>query len=195
MNSRRLSPFAALTGDEKQLKWLEYQSIRLPYVQGSVDPYPEDAPMEAAPAEAAPLEAGEAPSETVQPQPQTALGQAPLTARPQAQPSPTAFPPGQAPAAPEPQAQASPSLQPRARLSQAPLTAASQPRRAQPAPPAQAAPPKPPQPSAPASQPAAPSGSVTYRLDYHKPQHRQYDAVIARMKQAEQKAAPCQPLA
>lgn len=26
------SPFAALTGAEKQLKWLEYQSVRLPYI-------------------------------------------------------------------------------------------------------------------------------------------------------------------
>ena len=30
--SNRMSPFAALTGAEKQMKWLEYQSIRLPYV-------------------------------------------------------------------------------------------------------------------------------------------------------------------
>lgn len=38
MSHSQVSPFAALTGDEKQLKWLEYQSIRLPYVQGSVEP-------------------------------------------------------------------------------------------------------------------------------------------------------------
>lgn len=31
--SRQISPFAALTGAEKQIRWLEYQSIRLPYVQ------------------------------------------------------------------------------------------------------------------------------------------------------------------
>lgn len=31
--SRQISPFASLTGVEKQIKWLEYQSIRLPYVQ------------------------------------------------------------------------------------------------------------------------------------------------------------------
>lgn len=30
--SRQVSPFAALTGAEKQIRWLEYQSIRLPYV-------------------------------------------------------------------------------------------------------------------------------------------------------------------
>lgn len=35
--SRQISPFAALTGAERQIKWLEYQSIRLPYVQGNVD--------------------------------------------------------------------------------------------------------------------------------------------------------------
>ena len=29
----QVSPFAALTGAEKQLKWLEYQSIRLPYTR------------------------------------------------------------------------------------------------------------------------------------------------------------------
>ena len=29
---KQTSPFAALTGIEKQIKWLEYQSIRLPYV-------------------------------------------------------------------------------------------------------------------------------------------------------------------
>ena len=31
--SKQVSPFAALTGAEKQIRWLEYQSIRLPYVQ------------------------------------------------------------------------------------------------------------------------------------------------------------------
>lgn len=36
--SSRVSPFAALTGAEKQIRWLEYQSIPLPYVQGSVEP-------------------------------------------------------------------------------------------------------------------------------------------------------------
>ena len=30
---RQLSPFAELTGDEKQIRWLEYQSLRLPYIQ------------------------------------------------------------------------------------------------------------------------------------------------------------------
>jgi len=31
--NRQLSPFAQLTGAEKQIRWLEYQSIRLPYVE------------------------------------------------------------------------------------------------------------------------------------------------------------------
>ena len=30
--SKQVSPFAALTGAEKQIRWLEYQSIKLPYV-------------------------------------------------------------------------------------------------------------------------------------------------------------------
>ncbi len=38
--SRQVSPFAALTGVEKQMKWLEYQSIRLPYVEASMDAFP-----------------------------------------------------------------------------------------------------------------------------------------------------------
>jgi len=42
--SRQISPFAALTGAEKQIRWLEYQSIRLPYVQ--ID---EDAPSKCEP--------------------------------------------------------------------------------------------------------------------------------------------------
>ena len=33
--NNQLSPFAALTGAEKQIRWLEYQSIRLPYVAAS----------------------------------------------------------------------------------------------------------------------------------------------------------------
>lgn len=38
--SRQVSPFAALTGVEKQMKWLEYQSIHLPYVEASIDAFP-----------------------------------------------------------------------------------------------------------------------------------------------------------
>ena len=29
---KQASPFAILTGAEKQIKWLEYQSLRLPYI-------------------------------------------------------------------------------------------------------------------------------------------------------------------
>ena len=35
--SKQISPFAALSGTEKQIRWLEYQSIRLPYVQADLD--------------------------------------------------------------------------------------------------------------------------------------------------------------
>lgn len=38
----RVSPFAALTSDEKQIKWLEVQSIRLPYVQGELEAQPQE---------------------------------------------------------------------------------------------------------------------------------------------------------
>lgn len=39
--SDRVSPFAALTGAEKQIKWLEYQSVRLPYIQASMEQTPD----------------------------------------------------------------------------------------------------------------------------------------------------------
>jgi len=35
--AKQVSPFAALSGAEKQIRWLEYQSIRLPYVHSSID--------------------------------------------------------------------------------------------------------------------------------------------------------------
>lgn len=38
--NKLVSPFAALTGAEKQIRWLEYQSIRLPYVAAGLDPEP-----------------------------------------------------------------------------------------------------------------------------------------------------------
>ncbi len=44
--ARNVSPFAALTNEEKQIKWLEYQSIRLPYTAGNVDLQPEQAIQE-----------------------------------------------------------------------------------------------------------------------------------------------------
>lgn len=30
--NKQISPFAELTGAEKQIRWLEYQTIRLPYI-------------------------------------------------------------------------------------------------------------------------------------------------------------------
>lgn len=43
--ARKISPFAALTNEEKQIKWMEYQSIRLPYTEVSD---PERLPQESA---------------------------------------------------------------------------------------------------------------------------------------------------
>ena len=39
--TNRVSPFAALTGAEKQIKWLEYQSVRLPYIQSGMEDVPD----------------------------------------------------------------------------------------------------------------------------------------------------------
>lgn len=50
--SKQISPFAALTGAEKQIRWLEYQSIRLPFVETQLDAEPEK--TEVQPAVAAP---------------------------------------------------------------------------------------------------------------------------------------------
>jgi len=58
--SRQVSPFAALTGVEKQMKWLEYQSIRLPYVEASMDAFP--APADEAPTEPPKEEGGKSAS-------------------------------------------------------------------------------------------------------------------------------------
>lgn len=100
--TKSVSPFAKMTCGEKQLKWLEYQSIRLPYVQASVDAEPLTKP------------------------------------RPTEEPKPT-------------------------------------PKEEKPAPPAPPSPAPPPQ-------------RMSYPPEYLKPRHRQYDAVIARMKQAEKRA-------
>lgn len=35
---RKTSPFAALTSEQKQIKWMEYQSIRLPYTEAVPPP-------------------------------------------------------------------------------------------------------------------------------------------------------------
>ena len=37
--AKKTSPFAALTSEQKQIKWMEYQSIRLPYTE-AVSPPP-----------------------------------------------------------------------------------------------------------------------------------------------------------
>lgn len=57
--SQHVSPFAALTGAERQIKWLEYQSIKLPYIQSDIQteteadtvpqPPPAPAPVRTAP--------------------------------------------------------------------------------------------------------------------------------------------------
>ena len=51
--SKQVSPFAALTGAEKQIRWLEYQSIRLPYVdcaaQNTAEITPEPKTVQAQP--------------------------------------------------------------------------------------------------------------------------------------------------
>ena len=38
--NRQVSPFASLSGADKQIRWLEYQSISLPYVQADPEPVP-----------------------------------------------------------------------------------------------------------------------------------------------------------
>ena len=106
----QVSPFAALTGAEKQLKWLEYQSIRLPYTEAAVE-------KPKTPVAPAPEVASETPKKP------------PVSDR--------AFPEKQA-----------------ARIS-------------------------------------IPSGAYS---DFQKTRHQQYDAVIARMKQAERQAVRYQPL-
>jgi hypothetical protein len=54
--ARKTSPFAALTSEQKQMKWMEYQSIRLPYT--AAEPLPDECekPQEP-PAPQAPTEA------------------------------------------------------------------------------------------------------------------------------------------
>lgn len=37
---KQVSPFEKMTCGEKQLKWLEMQSFRLPYTEGSIDAQP-----------------------------------------------------------------------------------------------------------------------------------------------------------
>ena len=109
----QVSPFAALTGEEKQLKWLEYQSIRLPYTETAVEK--PEAPAPAASAE-------------------------------------------------EPR---------QSRETETPSVPARQ---------------------APEKQTARISGPSISYSDFQKTRHQQYDAVIARMKQAERQAVRYHPL-
>ncbi len=137
--SGRISPFAALTGAERQIKWLEYQSIRLPYVQGSVDTYMNEADEQAeepqqAPASAAPMQRQQSPT--------------PL--------APSNKQPPSAPAHALSQPQTQEKREPVRTRIQAPVTAAS--------------------------------------TDFQQTRHRQYDAVIARMKQAELRTNGYNPL-
>ncbi|MCI6040281.1 MAG: hypothetical protein MR742_07190 [Clostridiales bacterium] len=114
--THRVSPFAALTGAEKQIKWLEYQSVRLPYIQSGV----EDVPTATTSA--------------------TQSDPAPSAKREQAAAS--------APSKPEPPAR----------------------------------------PSLPVPPPEVPRGPMPQRSDFQRTRHSQYDAVIARLKQAELQA-------
>lgn len=114
MKKAQVSPFAALTGQEKQLKWLEYQSVRLPYAEGSVDP--------------SPLESPEKKTRKVEEAAEKKESKAPETS-------------GDAP-----------TLRYRNQV------------------------------------------QTLNELDFQKPRHRQYDAVIARMKQAERQASRFQQL-
>lgn len=120
--SGRVSPFAELTGAEKQIKWLEMQSVRLPYVRGALEKQEDisgEAAIEPQKASADPRRANASPSNT---DPHTY----------------NAAPPSAAPASAD---------KPRAR----------------------------------------PEQSTSSRVAFQQTRHRQYDAVIARMKQAEQR--------
>ena len=64
--SRQVSPFAALSGAEKQIRWLEYQSIRLPYVSTESEEWKEKAVQEHAETK---TETHEKPKEVERPQP------------------------------------------------------------------------------------------------------------------------------
>ncbi|MEG2251876.1 MAG: hypothetical protein RSC98_02430 [Clostridia bacterium] len=119
--SGRVSPFAALIGADRQIKWLEYQSICLPYVHGSVD-----TSMEAEPSGVAAAMQESACAAQAQP-----VAQATSAAKPSSK---------AAPAQREP---------PREQRTTQPILSTN---------------------------------------DIQKIRHRQYDAVIARMKQAEMRA-------
>ena len=65
--ARQLSPFAELTGDERQIRWLEYQSLRLPYIR--TEETTMEAPSVAASAKEAPPAEAKTPTQIERPQP------------------------------------------------------------------------------------------------------------------------------
>lgn len=135
--ARKTSPFAALTSEQKQLKWMEYQSIRLPYTEAELTGL-ELATEKPRPAASAP--AAQA-AQTSQPYPAAETRHE------------TAVPPHEdRPLRPQPQPEVF--VQRR---------------------------------------PAAPSVPNNYAAQ-EKTRHRQYDAVIARMKQAELRTGSYQSL-
>ena len=85
--SSRVSPFASLTVEENQIRWLEYQSVTLPYVQGSVEPAAENRePPAPKQTEKRPLTGAD-----MQPQPRKAAPKEPESAPNRPAPSPADF--------------------------------------------------------------------------------------------------------
>lgn len=82
---KSVSPFAALTCQEKHLKWLEYQSMQLPYTKAAVDREPIAAPAAANPEKKAdpPQEKKEEPRRMT-PAPQAPVHSAPARHTPSA---------------------------------------------------------------------------------------------------------------
>ena len=122
--SGRVSPFEALTGVDKQIRWLEVQSVRLPYVRGAME----------------------------KPIPEQGIDYMERTGEP---------------------------------------TERAVERRAVPA---AEAPPKPATQEKPAMQERPAMRGSALQADFQRTRHRQYDAVIARMKQAEQRISGYKPL-
>lgn len=53
---RQSSPFAAMTSKEQLERWREFQTIRLPYINGAVDAPPDEPAAEEPPKEQAPAQ-------------------------------------------------------------------------------------------------------------------------------------------
>lgn len=95
--ARNTSPFAALTSEEKQIKWMEYQTIRLPYTQVSSPEWPRQSAEQ--PAEA-PSATG---CEQTLPQPQQPSKPVPSQSQSRPLPPPEVmYQPKKAPASPMP---------------------------------------------------------------------------------------------